>query len=153
MPPAYSPIFNSTLTYSPGRIVSSGLGTSARTRTVEVVDSTTIVHERYLAGVGMGLLAADLELHFEPFLHEHGDDRQITRCRPEIDAHGVKLLDRHQRGRIAGRGRRTDQVAELDLQLADPAVDRGEHPAIVEIDLGRLRSAWPGRSWPGRRGC
>ena len=29
-----------------------------------------------------------------------------------------------------------DQVAELDLQLADPPVDRGEHPAIAQIDLG-----------------
>ena len=38
-----------------------------------------------------------------------------------------------------------DQVAHLDLQLADPSVDRGVHLAIAQVDLGIIdRGLGPG---------
>src|SRR5262249_23020876 len=38
-----------------------------------------------------------------------------------------------------------DQVAELDLELPDPPVDRGEHPAVIQVDLSILhRGGGPG---------
>ena len=86
----------------------------------------------------MGFLAPDPQPDLQPLLDEPGDDRQVARRAPEIDAHGIELLDRDQRGRVVHRGRRTDKVAELHLQLADPALDRREHPAVAEIDLGGL---------------
>ena len=36
----------------------------------------------------------------------------------------------------AAPGRRADEVAELDLGQADPAVDRRGHPAVAQVDLG-----------------
>ena len=53
-------------------------------------------------------------------------------------AHRVELPDDRQLGVIvaAARGRRADEVTQLDLGQADPAVDRRGHPAIAQVDLG-----------------
>ena len=68
IPPAYSPIFNSTFTYSPGSIVWSGLGTSALTRTVEVVGSMVLSMNVILPVWGWAFWPPILSLTSSPFL-------------------------------------------------------------------------------------
>ena len=58
--------------------------------------------------------------------------REIPSGRAEVQSHRIELLDRDQLGRLAI----ADQVADLDLQLADAPIDGCHHPAIAQIEVG-----------------
>src|SRR5436305_1184091 len=54
----------------------------------------------------------------------------------DVDPHRVELADDRELREVgaAARGRRADEVAELDLNQADPAVDRRRHPAVAQVE-------------------
>ena len=119
--------------YWPGKIDPSGLGTSARTRNVEVCDVDLVVDEDGLADVRMRPLALDDHVDCNPLLYcsavAIGQERAAGRRSSPIGSSCWMVTS------SVGAGV-ADQVADLDLELADPAVDRGVHPAITQVELG-----------------
>ena len=73
-----------------------------------------------------------------PVPEQGGGLRQVARRGPQVEPHGVELLDRDQLG-LAGVA---DQVAQLDFQLADPSVDRGVHLAVPRLISASSTAAW-----------
>ena len=91
-----------------------------------------VVDEDRLADVGMRAIALDKHVDVDaPRLLECGRNGKIASGRQQIQPHRIKLLkvNKFRGPRVA------DQVAQLDLQFADPPVDRREHLAVAQIDL------------------
>lgn len=51
----------------------------------------------------------------------------------------IDRIDRDQRGQDRRRGACRDEIADRDLDPADPAIDRRPHLGVVEIEFGRLQ--------------
>ena len=85
-----------------------------------------------------------------PHLHRDASDlgrRRFVRERPQCPRHhlligieaGINRIDRDQRGQNRGARSGGDQIADGDLELADPPGDRRAYFGIAEIEFRRLQ--------------
>ena len=100
-----------------------------------------VVDDRRLARKSESLLS--LEAGPEDFDGETPGDQprhpvEVAGGDLDVDPHRVELPHDRQLGVVgaAPRGRGADEVAQLDLGQANPAVDRREHPTVAQVDLG-----------------
>ena len=99
--------------------------------------SMTVALPRKAAGL-LPLEAGPEDLDREPLGDQPRHPVEVAGGDLDVDAHRVELPDDRQLGVVgaAAPGRRADEVAQLDLGQADPAVDRRGHPAVAQVDLG-----------------
>ena len=121
MASTYWPTVNVALMYWPGKIAPVGIGNLGTHQKRAGLRVDLVVDEDRLAHVGMGALALDKHVDGDsPSFLERGRNGKSVRGRQQIEPHRVKLLDVDK---IRGPGL-AHQVAKLDLQLADPPIDR-----------------------------